>query len=97
MEDQRKQYRTFYGSSTSNSCAYCYKHHLAMTPQQMKKRKCLEKRCGALQRCEHPYWEQREKTGGKNVSAQKYVQRDYDEQELEERLGVNELFKAAEE
>ena len=42
-------------------------------------------------------WEQREKTGGKVVSAQKYVQRDYDEQELEERLGVNELFKAAEE
>ncbi len=42
-------------------------------------------------------WEQREKTGGKVVSAQKYTQRDYDEQELEERLGVNELFKAAEE
>ena len=42
-------------------------------------------------------WEQREKTGGKTVSAQKYTQRDYDEQELEERLGVNELFKAAEE
>ena len=40
-------------------------------------------------------WEQREKTGGKVVSAQKYTQRDYDEQELEERLGVNELFKAA--
>ena len=40
-------------------------------------------------------WEQREKTGGKIVSAQKYTQRDYDEQELEERLGVNELFKAA--
>ena len=33
-------------------------------------------------------------TGGKTVSAQKYVQRDYDEQELEERLGVNDLFRA---
>lgn len=39
-------------------------------------------------------WEQREKTGGKTVSAQKYSQRDYDEQELEERLGVNDLFRA---
>ena len=39
-------------------------------------------------------WEQREKTGGKVVSAQKYTQRDYDEQELEERLGVNDLFRA---
>lgn len=39
-------------------------------------------------------WEQRDKTGGKTVAAQKYGQRDYDEAELEEKLGVNELFKA---
>jgi hypothetical protein len=39
-------------------------------------------------------WEQRDKTGGKTVSAKKYGQRDYDEAELEEKLGVNELFKA---
>lgn len=30
---------------------------------------------------------------GKTVSAARYQQRDYDEDELEERLGVNELFK----
>ena len=39
-------------------------------------------------------WEQREKTGGKTDSAQNYGQRDYDEHELEDQLGVNELFKA---
>lgn len=62
MDDlQEKKYKVFYGSTTSNSCAYCHKHHLGMTPQQMKKRKCLEKQCGALQRCEHPYWEERAK------------------------------------
>jgi len=32
--------------------------------------------------------------GGKSVSAQKYGQRDYDEKQLEDQLGVNELFKA---
>ena len=30
---------------------------------------------------------------GRQVSAQRYTQRDYDEKELEERLGVNDLFK----
>ena len=79
MEDQRKQYRTFYGSSTSNSCAYCYKHHLAMTPQQMKKRKCLEKRCGALQRCDHPYWEQREKTRANRAARKERLENMYRE------------------
>ena len=40
-------------------------------------------------------WEQREQhpaQGGKTVAAQRYSQREYDEKELEEKLGVNDLF-----
>lgn len=33
-------------------------------------------------------------TGGNSVSAQRYTQREYDDRELEERLGVNDLFRA---
>lgn len=59
--DEKRSYRTFFGSYSPNSCAYCWKHHLALTPKQLKKKRCLEKRCDALSRCDHPYWEQREK------------------------------------
>lgn len=42
-------------------------------------------------------WEQRSRTPSqapvKTVSAQRYTQREYDESELEERLGVNDLFR----
>lgn len=40
-------------------------------------------------------WESRDKApapAGKTVSAQRYAQRDYDEKDLEDRLGVNDLF-----
>jgi hypothetical protein len=30
---------------------------------------------------------------GRQVAAQRYTQREYDEKELEERLGVNDLFR----
>ena len=42
-------------------------------------------------------WEQRDRAptpAGKTVSAQRYSQREYDEKQLEETLGVNDLFKA---
>ena len=58
---ERREYRTFYGSVSSNSCAYCWKHHKALTPAQLKKRECLRRQCDALQRYDHPYWEMREK------------------------------------
>lgn len=54
-----KEYRTFYGSRSANSCAYCWKHKLALTPQQLKQRRCLARNCDALEKHEHPYWEQR--------------------------------------
>lgn len=42
-------------------------------------------------------WEQRDRNPSqapiKTVSAQRYTQREYDEDDLEERLGVNDLFK----
>lgn len=61
-QEKRKQYKLFDGSRSGNSCAYCWKHHKGMTPKQLQSRQCLKRQCDALQRCDHPYWQQREKT-----------------------------------
>ena len=81
MDDQEKpkEYRTLYGSKTSNSCAYCYKHHKALTPRQMRTKKCLEKQCAALCRCEHPYWVQREKKKEQRVARKERLEAQYKE------------------
>ena len=52
--------KTFYGTRSANVCAYCWKHHLSLTPKQVKTRKCLAHNCDALQRHEHPYWVMRD-------------------------------------
>lgn len=39
---------------------YCKRHNCYMTCKQLKRKECLRKQCGALQRFEHKYWEQRE-------------------------------------
>jgi hypothetical protein len=62
MDEQRHEYKTLHGARSANSCAYCYNHHCALTPRQVKQRECLKKQCGALRRYDHPYWEQREKS-----------------------------------
>lgn len=54
--------KTLYGGQTSNTCGFCAFHGKALTPKQMKKHKCLPKKCSALIRHEHPVWEQRAKT-----------------------------------
>ena len=79
MEDQRKEYRTLYGSTSANSCAYCYKHHKALTPRQMKTKKCLEKQCSALKKFEHPYWVQRGKKKEQRVARKERLEAQYKE------------------
>lgn len=58
--DEPKVRKTLYGSSSSNTCAFCAYHGAALTPKQMKQHGCLAKQCTALIRHEHPLWEQRE-------------------------------------
>ena len=76
---EKKEYRTLYGSTSTNSCAYCYKHYKALTPKQLKTKKCLEKQCSALQRCEHPYWEQREKRKEQRAARKERLEAKYKE------------------
>jgi len=52
--------KTFYGSTTRNVCAFCWKHKLYMTSRQVKKRKCIHRRCDAFHKLDHPYWKMRE-------------------------------------
>lgn len=81
MDDQRRTrtYKTLFGSETTNSCAYCWKHHKGLTPRQLKQKGCLGKQCDALQRFEHPYWEQREKTKAYRVARKDRLEAMYKE------------------
>ena len=76
---ETREYKTFYGSTSKNSCAYCYKHHKALTPRQLQKRECLKRQCDALQRCDHPYWEQREKKKEQRVARRERLEKMYEE------------------
>lgn len=40
--------------------AYCHHHHCYVSLPQLKQKECLKKQCGALEKCEHEYWRQRE-------------------------------------
>ena len=72
-----KMRKTFWGSQTDNTCAYCYKHHLSLTPSQLKKRGCLSKQCNALQICEHPMWEQRDRRKEMRKERKKRIEENY--------------------
>lgn len=55
-----KEYRTFYGSTSSNTLAFCHKHKLSLTPKQLKQKQCMRKQCNALQKFEHAYWDKQD-------------------------------------
>lgn len=77
MDEERKQFKTFYGCRSGNTCAYCWKHHLAMTPAQLKRRGCLGRQCDALKRFDHPFWEQREKSRALRRARRERLERQY--------------------
>lgn len=62
MEPESRERSTFYGGRSSNVCAFCWKHRKALTPKQLRRRECLKRQCDALERYDHPLWEQREKS-----------------------------------
>lgn len=56
----REPVLTLYNTMSANVVGYCKKHKAAVTPAQLKRKKCLGKRCGALERYDdHPLWAQR--------------------------------------
>ena len=82
--------KCLYGTRSSNTLAYCHKHHCALTPQQLKQKQCLAKHCNALQKHEHPYWEQREKSKQKRKERKVRLEKLY-----EERGRANEICSKA--
>lgn len=55
--------QVLYGSQTfyKNCPAYCKYHHVHLTANQIKQKKCLAKCCKCLDKIEHRYWQEREK------------------------------------
>ena len=49
--------KTMFNGETNNWCAYCMRHHCAMTFRQMRRKECLLKQCKYLEkREEHQVW-----------------------------------------
>ena len=70
--------KTFYGTTSCNTCAYCYKHFLSLTPKQVEKRGCLRKQCNALRRFEdHPFFQRKAKTKEKRYLRKAEMERRY--------------------
>ena len=42
------------------SIGFCHKHQRYLTATQLRRKECLKKQCGALERHEHEFWRQRE-------------------------------------
>ena len=60
-ENVKPMRRTLFDCYSSNLCAWCHYHHAGVTVRQMRKKKCLARQCGALEKySEHPFWEYRE-------------------------------------
>ena len=75
---EEKFRKTFYGTSSPNTCAYCFKHHLSLTPRQVKTRKCLERQCDALKLFDdHPYVQKREETKKKRKDRKAALEKKY--------------------
>lgn len=57
-----RKYKTINGNYTENVCAMCFckSHRGALTVEQLKKHKCLLRKCGALKKFDdHQFWMQR--------------------------------------
>ena len=80
MTPEKRIYKTFDGSCSANSCAYCWKHHKAITPRQLRSRKCVERQCAALWRSpDHPYWIKREKRKEQRAARKERLEKMYEE------------------
>lgn len=44
----------------NRAIGYCWHHHCYVSVTQLKQKECLKKQCGALEKCEHEFWHQRE-------------------------------------
>lgn len=53
--------RTLYKTQSDNCCGFCRYHHKGVTPNQLRRKQCIERHCQHLQKYkQHPYWAQLE-------------------------------------
>ena len=60
-EEEELEYLTIDLNYTVNAAAYCRYHKGYLTPKLMKTHKCIQRKCWALQKKDHPLWRNREK------------------------------------
>lgn len=63
MTCEADKVETIFGSSASGTSVvgYCNYHRGWLTVPQLKAKRCLEKGCGRLEKCESPFWQERER------------------------------------
>lgn len=58
-----KRYTSYHlGGKKEHCIGFCWLHHRGLTKKQVDIRKCLKKQCGAFEKRDHPYWEQKQRT-----------------------------------
>lgn len=51
-----------YGTCSENCAGYCHLHGAGLTVKQIRNKDCLAKNCWHLEKKEHEWWNQRERT-----------------------------------
>lgn len=64
-----------FGSCSENCAGYCHLHGTGLTVKQIRHKNCLAKSCWHLEKKEHEWWEQRERTKAKRKSRKENIKR----------------------
>ena len=63
MSAQEGSYRTLNGSMAlrNNIVGYCRLHRVHLTAAQVRDKDCVSKKCRALKKWDHPYWDHKQR------------------------------------
>ena len=62
-----------YGTCSDNCAGYCKKHATGLTVKQIRTKECLAKNCWHLEKMDHEWWAQRERTKAKRKNRKKRI------------------------
>lgn len=68
---KEKTMEVLYGTCSENCAGYCHLHGTGLTVKQIRNKDCLAKNCWHLEKKEHEWWSQRERTKAKRKSRKK--------------------------
>lgn len=64
-----------YGTCSENCAGYCKLHGAGLTVKQIRNKGCLAKSCWHLEKMEHEWWAQRDRTKEKRKSRKEHFKK----------------------